>query len=104
MRFDIWSLPRAADQVDLSGATTAKRTGPAWFGADGRLEIPFDRTLTTTEVAAVTKLLTAPSDAVATWRGQVQDYLAVTTPTTAQNTAAIKNLARLLLDVLDRQQ
>ncbi len=104
MRFDGVALARPADDVDLSSVTTAKRTGPAVWVAPGSLEVPFSRTLTATEVAAVRELLTAPTDAVATWRGQVQDYLAQTSPSTADNAAAIKNMARLLLDVLDRQQ
>lgn len=104
MRFNLPnSLPRPADSVDLSTATTAKRTGPAVWAEPGWLEIPFDRELTPAEVSAVTALLTAPTNAVATWRRQVEDYLALATPSTAQNAAVIKILARLVLDALNRR-
>lgn len=103
MRFEIKTLARSADATDLSAATTAKRTGPAAWTADGWLDIPFDRALTAAEVVAVTRLLTAPTDAVATLRTQLQDYLALTSPSTADSKAAITSLARLVLDVLDRK-
>ncbi|ROR91779.1 hypothetical protein [Nocardioides aurantiacus] len=102
-RFDQITLPRPADSVDVSPATTAKRTGPAMWIAPGSLEVPFDRELTTTEVAAVRALLTVPTDEAATWRSDLEKYLALTTPTTAQNTAAIRTLAHLALDMLDRK-
>lgn len=106
MRFEITALPvgRIADEVDLSSATTAKRTGPAAFAADGRLDIPFDRALTPAEVDGVTRLLTSPTDTTAALRKQVTDYLALTSPSTVQNTAMFKGLSRLVLEILDRQK
>ena len=102
MIFDDIVLARSADDVDLSSVTTATRTGPAAWVAPGSLEIPFSRALTDSEVAAVRQLLTAPTDAVAQWRAQVSDFLAIPSPTPAQTTAAFQNLVRLTLDLLDR--
>lgn len=105
MKFEITGakLARPADLVDLSSATSAQRTGSSWWAEDGRLEIPFDRDLTPAEVVAVTALLTAPTDVTAELRDRVETYLAYESPTTADNTAVLRSLARLALELLDHQ-
>jgi hypothetical protein len=60
VRFDLATLARPVDDTDFSDLTTATRTGPAVWTEDGALDIPFDRDLTDTEVAAISnRLLTA---------------------------------------------
>lgn len=103
MKFEITSgLARPADEVDLSPATTATRNGPAAWAEDGRLEIPFDRDLSPEEVAAVTLLLTSPTNTEAALRDHAQRFLAIAQPTAADNTAMLKNLARLVLELSSR--
>lgn len=104
MRFYITQLPRPADDVDFSSATTAKQTGPAKWASAGELDIPFDRKLTAAEAAAVELLLTSADNTEASVREQCANFLANPSPTTAQNSAHLKLLTRLLLDQLDRRQ
>lgn len=101
MKFKVARLPRAADSVDISDLTTAKRSGPAVWVDDGVLEVPFDRDLTQTEIDAIRLRLMSESSSEEGDRKAAANYLALTSPTVAQSAAQLQRLTRLVLGLLD---
>lgn len=98
------TLARNVDAVDLSDLTTAKRTGPAEWVSAGVLDIPFDRVLTTVEVAAITLRLTNKTNDLAILCGNLDTFLATASPTSTQVVSAFKDLIRLYRAQTDRGQ
>ena len=95
MLIPIRTVARSVDDTDLSDLTTAKRTGPAMWTENG-LEIPFSRTLTDSEVAAITRRLTSAD-------GAEEQLRAVLTSASSSDTAALlRALAQMVLRLSDR--
>lgn len=103
MRVDLQGKPlvRPADEADLTGVTTAKRTGPAAWVADGVLDVPFDRTLTATELEGVRRRLTSVTDEEATIRDATLAFLSLSAPTAAETVDQVRRLTRIVLGLLD---
>jgi len=96
MLIPIRTVARSVDDTDLSDLTTAKRTGPAMWTENG-LEIPFSRTLTDSEVAAITRRLTSADGA------EEQLRAVLTSSSTTSDTAALlRALAQMVLRLSDR--
>lgn len=97
MRFELATLARPVDDTDFSDLTTAQRTGPATWTDDGGLDIPFDRELTATEVAAISNRLLTPDAGKENIRWVLVQYLANPAPTPAETKTAWDTIAEAVL-------
>lgn len=108
-RFKARGLSRPVDDLDFSDITSARRTGPARWSGENELEIPFDRPLTAAEETAVRRRVVATDDTEeqlyalldAAISGNA-DFLALSSPTAAQNAAQVKALTRQVQALLRR--
>lgn len=103
MRFDIGNVVRPVDQTDFSDLTTATRKGAATWQDDGSLEIPFSRTLTDDEVAAITIRLSTADDEQEQARWAVQAALAVNEAYLALPSPKTSTQVEAQVDALTRQ-
>jgi hypothetical protein len=97
VRFDLPTVARSVDDTDLSDLTTAARTGPAVWLEDGALEIPFDRDLTDTEVAAISNRLLTTDAAKEAIRWVLVQYTANEAPTAAETRQAWDTIAEAVM-------
>lgn len=104
MKLRVTDLPRPADEVDLSSATTARRTGRARWDPDemGVLDLPFDRELTADEEAAVLLLLQSPTEEAADLVGATEVFVGKANPSAVETAAQVKVLSRLMLELRNR--
>jgi hypothetical protein len=109
MRLAVGRLARAAADVDLSDlGLGARQTGPAYWDPDvmGVLVVPMDPepTLTPAQEAKILRRFKSRSNTEADTRDQLEAFLALTNPTAAQNQAAMRGLARVVLDLLNVEE
>lgn len=102
-------LARAAADVDLSDlGLGARQTGPAYWdpSTPGVLVVPMDPepTLTPVQEQKIIRRFKSRSNTEADTRDQLEAFLALTNPTAAQNQAAIRGIARLVLDLLSVEE
>jgi hypothetical protein len=109
VRLNVGRLARAAADVDLTDLGLGTRqTGPAYWDPDvmGVLVIPMDPepTLTPAQEQKVVRRFKSRSNQEADTRDQLEAFLALASPTAAQNQAAVRGLARLVLDLLTAEE
>lgn len=109
MRLNLGTLARSVEQVDLSDLGLGTRqTGPAYWDptTPGVLVIPMDPepTLTPAQEQKIIRRFRSRSNTEADTRDQLEAYLALANPTAAQNQAAMRGLARLVLDLLNVEE
>jgi hypothetical protein len=109
VRLNIGTLARAAAQVDLSDLGLGTRqTAPAYWDPDtiGVLVIPMDPepTLTPAQEQKIIRRFKSRSNQEADTRDQLEAFLALASPTAAQNQAALRGIARLVLDLLSAEE
>jgi hypothetical protein len=97
VRFALPTVARSVDDTDLSDLTTAARTGPAVWADDGSLDIPFDRDLTDTEVAAISNRLLTTDAAKEAIRWVLVQYTANEAPTAEETRQAWDTIAEAVM-------